>query len=307
MNETAPPSPGIHELFDYPFPEMPAEPGRIRWTGSDFVIGENVRRKILCYDKTHSNWSDELTRLHEEETGANHPIDKASRRLAIRSIQKYCRASAPVVLDVGCSSGFLLDELRRALPAARAIGADYIPELLERVATRVIGVPIIQFDLRNCPLPSDSIDAVTCLNVLEHIDDDRRAVQQIFRILRRGGIAHIEVPAGPHLYDIYDEHLMHHRRYRLPGLQKLCGEIGFEIVKATHLGVFVYPAFRFVKLRQRANLSLPAEEKKKIIAKQIRRTGRSSALDALLKLETTLGRWVRYPIGIRCVVVARKT
>lgn len=290
---------------NYPFPGTPLEPGSVRWDGHEFVIAEKHRRKILCYDDTQSNWSDELTQLHEQETGSNHPIDKASRRLAIRSVRKYLRAQNPVLLDVGCSSGFLLEELRSAFPSAQILGADYIPELLERVAMRLSGVPIVQFDLRKCPLPDNSIDAITCLNVLEHIDNDRQAAQHLARILRPGGIAHIEVPAGPHLYDIYDEHLMHHRRYRLEDLKMLIADAGLEILEATHLGVFIYPAFSFVKRRQRSQLALPAEEKKKIIAGQIRATGRSSALDALLNVETALGQLIPYPMGIRCIVVAR--
>jgi SAM-dependent methyltransferase len=290
----------------YRFPTTPLHPGLVQWTGRDFVIGGYVRQKVLRYDAHQSNWSDELTRLHEEEGGSNHPIDKASRGLAICSVRKHCRATAPVILDVGCSSGFLLDEFRSAFPAATIMGADYIAELLERLVRRISGIPILQFDLRNCPLPDASVDAITCLNVLEHIDDDARALNQIYRVLAPGGIAHIEVPAGPHLYDIYDEHLMHHRRYRLKELKRQCRDAGFQILEATHLGVFIYPGFSFIKRRHRRLLSLPAEEKKQIIARQIRRTSRSAMLDALLRFETIFGRCVSYPAGIRCVVVARK-
>jgi SAM-dependent methyltransferase len=226
--------------------------------------------------------------------------------LRVRSVTKFNRAAAPVVLDVGCSSGFVIEQLREAIPDAVILGADYIRELLERVAVRLEGVPILQFDLRACPLPDESIDAITCLNVLEHIDDHAGALRHIHRILRRGGIAHVEVPAGPHLFDIYDEHLLHHRRYRMKDLKEMCSGIGFEIVEATHLGVFAYPAFTVVKRRNRALLSLPAERKKEIIAGQIRSTGKSSALSLLLKLETAVGKWLRYPFGIRCVIVLRK-
>lgn len=292
--------------MNYPFPEIPSQPGPVHWTGTGFSIGGNHLCKVLCYDRNSSNWSDELTRLHEEECGSRHPIDNASRRCAVRSVRKWTVGSNPVVLDVGCSSGFLIEELRKAMPHATILGADYIPELLERLALRLTDVPILQFDLRNCPLPDESLDGVTCVNVLEHIDDDAKAVRQIHRILRRGGVAHIEVPAGPHLYDIYDEHLMHHRRYRLDDLKALALAAGFEILEATHLGVLIYPAFAHVKRRNRALLHLPKEEKKKITAAQIRSTGASLPLDIALKIETALGRWFSYPIGIRCVLVLRR-
>ena len=41
------------------------------------------------------------------------------------------------------------------------------------------------------------------LNVLEHIDDHSSAIAQVARVLKPGGVAVVEVPAGPHLYDTY--------------------------------------------------------------------------------------------------------
>ena len=115
-----------------------------------------------------------------------------------------------------------------------------------------------------------------------------------------------EVPAGPRLYDIYDEHLLHHRRYTLEELRDKAGRAGFQCVRATHLGALLYPAFWFVKRRNRKLLSLPPEEKKRLVAQQIRRTSGSALLRLALRLELFAGRRVRYPAGIRCVIVLHK-
>ena len=167
-------------------------------------------------------------------------------------------------------------------------------------------MPLLQFDLRQCPLPDACLDAVTALNVLEHIDDDELALRQIFRILKPRGVAHIEVPAGPHLYDIYDEQLMHHRRYRLSDLAASARRAGFHVRRATHLGALVYPAFWWTKTRNRRLLQLPAEEKKRLVAQQIRATSRSRLLDLILRCELLAGRLMPYPVGIRCVAVLQK-
>ena len=140
-------------------------------------------REILCYTQTDSNWSDALTRLHEQEAGSQHPIDKASRRLAIRTISEFCKSTDPLVLQVGCSSGFLLEELVVQVPRVAVMGADYIEPPLRKLASRVKGMPLLQFDLRKCLLPDASIDGIVCLNVLEHIDDHVAALANLFRIL----------------------------------------------------------------------------------------------------------------------------
>jgi SAM-dependent methyltransferase len=244
--------------------------------------------------------------MHEEVAGRDHPIDLASRRLAVATMARLRGRPGLRILDVGCSSGFVLDDLRAALPEAGLIGADYLRAPLEKLAKRVSGIPILQFDLRRCPLPDASVDGITCLNVLEHIDDHEAAMRHLFRILKPGGLAHVEVPAGPDLFDIYDEHLMHHRRYRRGDLAGLARTAGFEVERATHLGCLVYPAFSLVKRRHRRLRSLPAEEKRRIVARQIGSTRRNLALAALFRLETMIGRFLPLPCGIRVIAVLRK-
>ncbi len=291
--------------FDsFPWPPPPGSSVQPKWDGHCFNWGNQTSR-VLAYDAEVSHWSDYLTSLHEIEAGANHPIDRASRRLAVSSMQRLTVA-APIILDAGCSSGFVLEDLRQTLPHARLIGADYLRGPLEGLAQRMPHVPILQFDLRRCPLPDACLDGVTSLNVLEHIDDHQTALAEIHRILRPGGLAHIEVPAGPALYDIYDEHLMHHRRYQLAELVSLARQTGFVVEKASHLGCFIYPAFYWVKRRNRRKITLPAEEKTRLVVAQIRATRTNPLLAILLGLETAVGRHLSYPWGIRCVCRLRK-
>lgn len=226
--------------------------------------------------------------------------------MVFETVAREALAPTAVCLDIGCSSGFLLRDLRHRLPKATVIGADVLRPPLERLAASLPGVPLLQFDLRDCPLPDASIDLVTALNVLEHIDDDARAMAQIARILRPGGVAHIEVPACPGCFDLYDEVLLHRRRYRMRNLRALIVGAGLCPMHCTHLGVFVFPAFFLVKCRNHRLKRLPFEEKVALVARQLQRTHRSLVLASLLDLERRLGRFCRFPAGIRCVVAARK-
>jgi ubiquinone/menaquinone biosynthesis C-methylase UbiE len=262
---------------------------------------------VASYETEPSHWSEDLTALHETESGRDHPIDRASRRLAVRTMHRLAGMKAPIILDVGCSTGFILEDLREGLPQAELVGADYLLGALESLARRIPDIPILQFDLRRCPLPDACVDGITCLNVLEHIDDHESALGHIHRILKPGGWAHIEVPAGPELFDIYDEYLMHHRRYRMGELVGMARAKGFTVKKATHLGFMVYPAFRWVKRQNRRHMAAPPAEKMQLVARQIRSTRTQPLLAAMIRLETVLGRILSYPCGIRCIVVLRKT
>ena len=165
---------------------------------------------------------------------------------------------------------------------------------------------MLQFDLQNCPLPDGSVDGVVALNVLEHIEKDELALKHLYRILKPGGVMHIEVPAGQNLYDIYDEYLLHHRRYSLTGIEDKVKAAGFEILNSTHLGFSIYPAFWAVKKMNRCFLSNTEEQKQKIVTKQINQTKNNLLMKIALEIEIKLGAFVRFPCGIRCVLKCRK-
>ena len=78
--------------------------------------------------------------------------------------------------------------------------------------------------------PPRSRDSVVMVNVLEHIEDDRTALREIFRVLRPGGHAMIFVPALPSLFSKMDATLGHKRRYTHSHLNGLAHENGYRVV-----------------------------------------------------------------------------
>jgi ubiquinone/menaquinone biosynthesis C-methylase UbiE len=291
-------------LLTFQWPRIPGSVYQPIWSGQAFLDG-NREIQFLNYTEAVSAWSDELTAMHEAEAASSHPIDVASRRLALESMRAL--KGRPVILDIGCSSGFLLQDLHSALPNAALIGADYLSSLLNRAALNVPCVPLLQFDLRTCPLHNESVDGVTALNVLEHIDDDEEALRQMHRILRRGGIAHVEIPSCPSCYDVYDEVLMHYRRYKLPQLRAMCEQIGFAVEWANHLGFFFFPLFWVIKQTNRVLAkSWTGEYKRRVVARQIRKTARRKIMSPFFSFERISGNAVHYPVGIRAVLRLRK-
>lgn len=275
------------------------------WTGDGFDIG-GERHSIACYWAEALGWTDELTAFHENETGEHHYIDKASRRHALNAIKRYVTAKEPVIMDIGCSSGFMIADLRRELPAARVLGSDVVLGPLQALAKKHPDLPLLQFDLTDCPVPANSLDATILLNVLEHIEKHELAAQHVFRILKPGGLAVIELPAGPELYDVYDKQLLHYRRYKLPELRAMLEGVGFEIAGASHLGFFLYPAFAFVKKRNQKYLSLPDEEQRKIVKGNIQTMSFSPLMNGIMAVEEALRYSLPFPAGIRCLALARK-
>jgi SAM-dependent methyltransferase len=274
------------------------------WDGEKFCIGSKSVQ-VLEYDWDSSGWNDELTSFHEDTAGDNHFIDIASREYAMRQILKYANSNS-VILEIGCSSGFMLSLMRKQLPNTLIMGADIVFEPLQKIAVNQPHTPLFRFNLLKCPLPDNSIDVIVMLNVLEHIDDDAGALYQVNRILKPGGVVIIEVPAGPELYDVYDKLLMHYRRYSLKHICRIVQEQKFNILKKSHLGFFMYPGFWWVKKRNKRILSEADALHKQRVEININKTKNNKLLDVIMRIELWLGKWFSYPIGIRCLLSIRK-
>lgn len=290
---------------EYRWPSPPGSFGRPEWTGTGFLL-DGSASKILSYAPSVSAWTDQLTTFHEKTAGEAHFIDRASRYRALDQIEAFVGLQDGVILEVGCSSGFMLADLHERFSTSLIMGCDIVLEPLERLAIRMPGIPLLHFDLVKCPLPDASIDAIILLDVLEHIADDATALRQVHRMLKPGGVAVIEVPAGPGLYDVYDRLLMHHRRYSMAALRSLCAAAELEVVNASHLGFFLYPGFWLVKQWNKRFLESKRPSQEQVVARSITRTRDSRLFDWLMRVELALGRTLNYPFGIRCVMTCRK-
>lgn len=275
------------------------------WMGNGFCIGNDFF-KVLQYSSNKLGWTDELTYLHEESAGETHFIDCATRDYVIQEFKKYLSNRPATLLEIGCSSGFMLQRLRKEFPSATLVGADIVHEPLLKLADELPNVPLLRFDLLQCPLPDNSIDAIVMLNVLEHIEEDHKALAQLYRTLKPGGILALVVPAGPHLFDIYDQLLLHYRRYSLTDLTRLAKQQGFKVMKQSHLGFFLYPAFWLVKKYNQYQYPLSHSSNMQILEKNNLKTRENKLLDLLTQFELKLGKMISYPFGIRCLLTCIK-
>ncbi len=62
----------------------------------------------------------------------------------------------------------------------------------------------LKLDIQNTKLPDQSYDAIFCNHVLEHVDDFRKALKELYRILRFGGYLICSFPMDPNV-EVIDE------------------------------------------------------------------------------------------------------
>jgi SAM-dependent methyltransferase len=293
-------------MNDMTFPPVSVGEDSPIWNGGAFVCSGKTTR-VLAYEVSESGWSDELTELHESATeSGTHFIDVASREHAINELKRALGARPASIMEVGCSAGHLLADMRRSLPHATLTGGDYTLGTLVKLGEKMPDIPLVRFNLADSPLPSDTFDAMVLLNVLEHIENDIAATSHIARMLKPGGVAVIEVPAGPELFDDYDRQLQHFRRYTLQGICGVVEQAGLVVERRNYLGALIYPAFYLAKKLSQSRPK-PAAEREEHVANAIGATSRFNAVGrAIMSLEAAIARGITFPRGIRCVVTARK-
>ena len=90
-------------------------------------------------------------------------------------------------------------------------------------------------DIKSSPLASKRFDTIICLNILEHLENDRGAVENMSYLLEPGGKLIILVPALKTLYGSIDISFEHLRRYNKKELKSLINGQNMEIVKFYYL------------------------------------------------------------------------
>lgn len=136
------------------------------------------------------------------------------------------------VLEIGAGVGNMTRQLcpRRKLYIATDVDHEHIAQLRAAFRHR----PAVQVCALDATDPEDfrplenQVDTVVCLNVLEHIEDDKGTLERIRTVLEPGGRLILLVPNGPDAYGSIDKAIGHFRRYTQPGLRKLLESTGYE-------------------------------------------------------------------------------
>jgi len=219
-----------------------------------------------------------------------------------RLLVKYRRLlpESPRVLDIGCGGGATLVMLSQA---GRAIGLDRAEEALRLSRSRG-RFPLVCGTAERLPFADDSFDAVTALDVLEHIPDERAAVAEIARVCARGGLVIITVPAYQSLWSEHDEALDHIRRYRAGAVRKLLRDADLGTLRLSYcITALLPPIFAF---RRAQRLLGRADGTRPKTALRPLREWPNRLLIGLLALETSWLLRLPLPFGVSVVAVARK-
>ncbi len=106
------------------------------------------------------------------------------------------------VLDVGCAGGWFISEMAKKYPHTKCYGVDVYEPAISYAKKRYEAITFSTADAHKLPYQNESFDLIVCTEVLEHVIDPKNVMDEITRILKKDGIAIIEMDSGNLLFRI---------------------------------------------------------------------------------------------------------
>jgi SAM-dependent methyltransferase len=203
---------------------------------------------------------EEYARLDRVEV--EHWFYAGKRRIVLHWLRRYgVLEPHKLLIDCGAGTG------RFAAAASQYCSAMAVDDHEESlaIARRHLSPEFVKRgSCTDLPFPDKIADGVTALDVIEHIQDDCRALREMARVLKPGGLIVVTVPAFQALWSDWDVALHHVRRYRRPQLVQRLREAGFEVLHCSYVNVLIFPAVYVLRkwrtLRVMRNSGLPRAE-----------------------------------------------
>ena len=177
--------------------------------------------------KDYDKFYEEFFIRKDQELSYNDPrMDR--RRATILECLKRRVPPGSSILDAGCGLGEVLEGMPEGY---RLFGFEYANANVEFSKRRLADRAEIRHgSIYEIPFPDASMDAAMCLEVLEHIEDDARAVRDIARVLKPGGLLIVAVPYT-YYWPAYLSLMGHFRHYTRQSLMTLLRSNGLETVE----------------------------------------------------------------------------
>jgi SAM-dependent methyltransferase len=218
---------------------------------------------------------------------------RARREVVLEEIRRIGLTPGGQILDVGCGPGLFFEHLRQ-FGRVEGVESDSV---LADASPWPEHIRVGPFD---APMDlAQSYALILMLDVLEHMDDPRTALEQAATHLKPGGALLITVPAFESLWTNHDVINCHRRRYRKREVEGLISEAGLELESCRYFFHWTVLAKLMVRLFE--EISRPEPRPPRTPPQPVNR-----ALYLLSRVEQSLLGSVRIPLGTSILAVARR-
>ncbi|MBI2051399.1 class I SAM-dependent methyltransferase [Candidatus Roizmanbacteria bacterium] len=238
----------------------------------------------------------EYKNIYENE--ATHFFYVANHEIVLSLIKRYRGGKNLRILDAGCGTGLLAKKLKQF---GKVSAIDVHPEAIRFAKKRKVNANL--GSVTKLPFEEGAFDVAVCIDVLYHqrIKNDVRALSELFRVLKKGGILIVRVPAYKWLTSAHDRHVHTRERYQKNELREKLIKAGFTIEKLSFVNMALFPfaVFTSVIEKTRTKTSSKSGVTRLPWPANIFLTG-------ILSFEKHLLPYINLPFGLGLIAVCRK-
>jgi SAM-dependent methyltransferase len=221
---------------------------------------------------------------------------RSRRRVVWALLRRADLPPSPRILDAGCGTGRNLLEFGSL---GEAEGVDFSGEAVDFCRRRGLE-RVQQADLEQLPFGDGHFDVVIATDVIEHLDDDRRAMAELRRVTAPGGRLVVTVPAYTWLWSRHDESLHHRRRYTVGRLSAQLTSAGWTPRVETYFFTALLPGVAAVRAFRRGEGNGDGESDLSLTSSRV---GRLLELPSRAEAKL-IERGVNLPAGVSVGMVA---
>lgn len=161
-----------------------------------------------------------------------------------RLVEPHCFNTWPLVRHLISIAGNRLEVAPGLRPRLSIAGTQFVDismEALTKLAARG-GSPILA-PIDSLPFADGTFDLLCALDIIEHVDDDGKAMAELARVATMGATLLLSTPLHPGMWSSFDDLVGHRRRYEPRQIQALLQRHGFTIEFSAVFGMKPRPSF----------------------------------------------------------------
>jgi len=184
--------------------------------------------------------ADELITTNKTKHTSGNPLMRYAIGNLHSTVRELLPADAKDILEVGVGEGFSTYDVLHDRPQVRSFGGDLNPDSVHEAVRRFTPMRYSVFNAKQLPFPTNSMDAIYSLEVLEHIPGPEEAVREYMRVAREYLL--VSVPNEPMFriqrmlsgkgLTMLGDHPEHVNHWSLGGMQRFLTAQGLQVVKA---------------------------------------------------------------------------
>ncbi len=227
----------------------------------------------------------------------------ARRDFIRRLLDSFEISKDGAVIDVGCSSGPLVEHLQKA--GFRNVHGVDISELAVSMAHRRGMDTVRQMEATKLGFSDSYFDAIVASDIIEHLRDEREALAEWSRVLKPQGKLIVFAPAFEFLWSEHDVANRHFRRYTGGELRNALLDAGFSVDRLAYWNSAIFLPAAGVRVAKKL---LPRAWSKTHDLRENNSPLLNSLLARFMLLENrVLDKWYDAPVGVSVYAIATKT